>query len=87
MTWNEVIELSKNYKGHLYGIDMNLRISFNRVFRESMKKHNLSQISLARSLNKTPVTVNNWANCRNCPNLKTITELKTYFESLETQES
>ena len=86
MTWEKVIEEAKEYRGDIYGINEKLRNHFNKVFLYFLKKHNVTQLEIAKALNKTPVTINNWAKNRVCPALQNIIELKAYFDKLDASE-
>lgn len=82
MNWNQVIKRSEQYKGDIYGIDSELTSLFSKALNYKMKEHNVTQLSIAKALNKTPATVNHWAKGRTCPPLKTIIKIKEYFDKL-----
>ena len=83
MNWNQVIEQAAQYKGDIYGTDIEKRNHFNKVFLYFLEKHNVTQAAVAKALNKTTVTINHWAKNRTYPTLKTIMKIKAYFDNLD----
>ena len=83
MNWTNVINQAILYKGPIYGIDLNLRKTFNKVLKAEMEKHSITTSKLAKDLNRSYQTVNLWVKESTCPYLQTILEIKKYFEKLE----
>jgi len=50
---------------------MNIELRIDEVLKEK----NISQVELAKKINKSKVTINYWCTNKNCPSLVTLSEI------------